>query len=593
MTTSRLEIGCAAIKYLVPTGHPSPLRVRGRFDTVIARELPHTLERAFDSWLSESDPGIWIIRQLRIDAAVNAAADPEQINQALATEIARKLGATFAEKNLDNVRYFPSRTDYLASFLVDLAFGTAKSHWCYQSFAELNALPLSSALRTALCNDSRMGKAALRLLSAAELRRVVQSLTVQDSRQVLERLASENALADVSRCQDAVIAAAKNIAALNDLSDDWRRALYLFVAAIDETEGLDGSPLKDAALNAARDKDGWPKAPTVAVDRGQICRQSTVFGGFFFILPELDRLPLREATCDWPPAEQAAAISLVRFLIALKCCGSENSERAFHDPLLRELLLIPPSLSPEEMRIWQAQLKPEQLQSFVAALRKWQVARGAALRAKEQLLTVVSQRTASRLLVLIDATRGLWLWVSRNRLRKPQEIISSLRPTLNLLAEEQGVLYSDPPIVSLVRQNFPQLNVVELVDGAIDTGEAETHGIDSIIARLDKLQDDWKFLQLPARLKIARPLDHVLSIAAQHVLRGIAWRLPGFAGSHLLYLARNFLDFGASLEEEPGRRVVRLGRPPLQVVLNMTGVTRQSYRLSWLDDRPFELFQQE
>ena len=35
METSRLEIGCAAIKYLVPAGHPSPLRIRDRLDTVI------------------------------------------------------------------------------------------------------------------------------------------------------------------------------------------------------------------------------------------------------------------------------------------------------------------------------------------------------------------------------------------------------------------------------------------------------------------------------------------------------------------------------------------------------------------------------
>jgi hypothetical protein len=38
---------------------------------------------------------------------------------------------------------------------------------------------------------------------------------------------------------------------------------------------------------------------------------------------------------------------------------------------------------------------------------------------------------------------------------------------------------------------------------------------------------------------------------------------------------------------------VRIGRPPLHLILNMTGMTRQSYRLSWRDERPFALFQQE
>ena len=93
--------------------------------------------------------------------------------------------------------------------------------------------------------------------------------------------------------------------------------------------------------------------------------RSTAFGGIFLILPHLDELPLVEATRDWPHADEAAAISLVRFLVLLKCCGRGNSERAFYDPLLRDLLLIPPTLSPEALRTWQSRLKPEHLQNFL------------------------------------------------------------------------------------------------------------------------------------------------------------------------------------------------------------------------------------
>ena len=94
-------------------------------------------------------------------------------------------------------------------------------------------------------------------------------------------------------------------------------------------------------------------------------------------------------------------------------------------------------------------------------------------------------------------------------------------------------------------------------------------------------------------LKIARPLDRALSIAAQQLLRGLAWRLLGFAGSNLPYLSRNFLEFAATIEADDARHVVRIGRPPLYLILSMTGMTRQSYRLSWRDERPFALFQQE
>jgi len=74
----------------------------------------------------------------------------------------------------------------------------------------------------------------------------------------------------------------------------------------------------------------------------------------------------------------------------------------------------------------------------------------------------------------------------------------------------------------------------------------------------------------------------------------LAWRLPGFAGSGLAYLYRNFLDFAGSVEEEPERHVVRLGRPPLNIVLGLTGMVRGAYRLDYLnDERPFTLFQEE
>ena len=86
--------------------------------------------------------------------------------------------------------------------------------------------------------------------------------------------------------------------------------------------------------------------------------------------------------------------------------------------------------------------------------------------------------------------------------------------------------------------------------------EAEKRGIDAILARLDKLQDDLEFLRLPARLRIARPLDRALSIAAQHLLRGIAWRLPGFAGSNLPYLSQQF----PRVCRHPGRRSRAQGR---------------------------------
>ena len=249
METSRLEIGCAAISYLVPAAHPSPLRVRDRLDAVIERELPRTLARAFDSWFSESDQSIWIIRQLNIETAVNVAGEPEQISRVFAAELARRLSAAFQDGNQDNVRHFRNRAEYLASFLSDLASGTAWSQWYYESFAGLKALPLSAALRTAIGGEVATGKMALGLLATAELQKIVDSLTLQDARQLLERLAEEGPAGDEFRCREAVVKAIpKNAAVLTKLGDEWRRALYLFIAASREDNELGGAPLRDAAL---------------------------------------------------------------------------------------------------------------------------------------------------------------------------------------------------------------------------------------------------------------------------------------------------------------------------------------------------------
>ena len=592
METSRLEIGCAAIKYLVPAAHPAPLRVRDRLDRIIERELPRMLARAFDLWFSDNDPSLWIIRQLQIQAAVNVTGEPEQITRTVTTQIAKHLGATFQDENQDNVRHFPSRAAYLASFLADLSFGTAKIQWYYQSFAGLNALPLSGALRTALCDNARIGKEALRLLSATELLRVLQSLTGQDARQVLEGIASEGASADASLCREVVVEAAMNNgAALNDLADEWQRALYLFTAAIDKTKGSDGAALKDMALKVAQDQDSWSKPIVVPGDRGQSYRRSTALGGSFLLLPILDELPLAEATQDWPNTEEAAAISLVRFLVLLKCCGCHSSERGFYDPLLRDLLLIPPSLSPGVLQTWQAQLKREHLERFLEALMDWQYSR-AAIEEKEQLL-IISRYCGDPLLVLIDAARGLWLLLDRYSAHHRREVTVALSAALARLMAEDGVLYSDPSLIDMLQTEFTGLNVIKLSDHTIDMAGPEKPAIDTILARLDKLPEELEFLRSPRSFEIARRLDLALSIVAQHLLRQFAYGLPGFAGSNLPYLSRNFFAFAVTVEEEPARRVVRLGHPPLHLILNMTGLNRQSYRLSWLDERRFALFQGE
>jgi hypothetical protein len=89
----------------------------------------------------------------------------------------------------------------------------------------------------------------------------------------------------------------------------------------------------------------------------------------------------------------------------------------------------------------------------------------------------------------------------------------------------------------------------------------------------------------PGRLALAG-LSHAL-------LRDFARRLPGFAGSSPAYLVRNFLDARASVEEQADRRIVRLGRPPLGLILDLTGIARSSYTLPWGDGRPIYVYPED
>jgi len=134
------------------------------------------------------------------------------------------------------------------------------------------------------------------------------------------------------------------------------------------------------------------------------------------------------------------------------------------------------------------------------------------------------------------------------------------------------------------------MNVVDLT--LSDEQSFISESVRNLLARFASLPDELSYLTLPEDLKIPAPLDLVISVVAQNVLRNFAWRLPGFAESRFLYLSNNFLDFSASIEDDGPRRIARLGSPPLRLILSINGMLKQTYQLSWLDDRPIAIFEE-
>jgi hypothetical protein len=84
-------------------------------------------------------------------------------------------------------------------------------------------------------------------------------------------------------------------------------------------------------------------------------------------------------------------------------------------------------------------------------------------------------------------------------------------------------------------------------------------------------------------------LEGALACAAGHLLTRFAARLPGFASSSPPHLRRNFLEVHARVVLDEAAVEVELARPPLDVILQMSGAHRTRLDLPWLDARSFDL----
>jgi hypothetical protein len=647
MENSRLHIRRFHAEYLVSGDHLAPQLVKGRIDEAVAQHLlGPTLSTILSRRFSETDESVWLIRRLELDVAVNASWEKEELTRVIAMQLARTLGSTLEqEENDENVLRFASRAAYLAHFLSDLAAGTAWGRWYYESFAGLRPLSTSAALRSAICDQQETGESALRQLTNEELKKVTGALASQDARRVLDSFAGHATEAPEFECCQAAWAALRMIEADSfNRAHEWSQALHLYLLASRERPDVGGATLKQSATavlqlarltasssaeqvrqilgaltggdlralyQAAGGADAEMLAPLLLCPpvwvrevietllarsgggegketEGATARRATSFGGIFLLLPLIDELPLAEATRGWPQTDEAAAISLVRFLLLVKCCGQQQAQSAFYDPLLRDLSLIPPGVSPLVIREWGARIKASQLRRFLETLIDWQSSRGA-IQNKRQILGCADLRGVP-VAILIDGARGHWLTCQSYSRLRPQRLVKALRSFLSRLDGDDGILLCESSLLATFWSELTDVRMLGLEDERARDDSGEERQLAGLLSRLDKLPADLEFLSLPHSLRLARSLDQTLSVAAQQVYRAFSWRLPGFAEASVPYLSSNFLAFSGSVEEEPARRVVRLSRPPLHLVLSLTGIARQTYCLSWLDERALALF---
>jgi hypothetical protein len=639
-----LSIGNCTSQYLVSRDHPWPEKIRARLDEIVRRELPLALSGAIGEGGAQA-PGIWFIRNLDIALDINADWDDDRIAQCWSEGIARSVYKATAGGEA-GVLFFPDRAAYLACFLTHLAEGRAPQQWFFEPFSGLSALPASAAIRTAVEEDPDTGWAAGLRLPREDLEKVLAALSESDSRRILAAFGGRTGFrADVLKeegplqaapgrfgpsCRG-VLAAIWNVwsAPYRALSETGE-AMFHYLAAAREHPEAAGMGLVQAAISltrlARRLRPDNPSISTLlaALAGGDIATLYTIagagdaealrplldatpdwiwevgralsaqphpaaseetavpgaairytpFGGAFLLLPLLDSLPAPGAAPGWPALDGLAPDVAIRFLILIKCLGRDRSEAAFGDPLLRDLFRIPPALSIRDAAAWQRSIAPRRIAEFHRQILEWQTAGGL----RESRTLILEPLPDSDSAVWIDPASGAWIGLG-DKNRRGLTRLKILLP---------------PDAVLVCRDETLRRTAGEALTGrAVEDVDEAQRADEELPVRLAQLSEDDAYLDSFPGDSAPKGIDRVLRVAAQNVLRAFARRLPGFSRSGFSYLHRNFLDLTAAVEDQPERRIVRLGKPPLNLILTMAGQNRLSYRAGWLDGRPLELYPQE
>jgi hypothetical protein len=590
-------------QYLIPADHPSLESVKARLDSAVQARLARSLAALLGRMVPASGEGIWLIRRLDVDLSVNMAWEFDRLAEQWAFSIARKLAYILQGDGGDpDALYFPDHPSYLARFLLDLVQGSAWSCWYYAPFEGMRLLPLSAALRTAICEDLSTGIRALLRIDAASTAQVVRGMNAGDARRVLAVLMGRDS-SDLSfpETREGLLHYVDALRVLTGEGGDaasvekaWRSvemsdwtAAYLR-SAVQSAEA--GEMFSSARWNDPAVKE---RLRSLVGDRAQTTAgmeaRFTPYGGVFLLLPMLAALNLEDTVTDWPAAGEVSPLIALRFTLLLKCLGQWNTRRALMDSLLRDLLAVPPELEEEALKRWQARLSPTQLDKLLFTIRDWNTPPNN-LERQEWLLVRVP-RPGRSIALLLDTYLGTWHFAAGFSSRSRHMLTDRLHVALQDISPDDALL-CDSSLKDLAAAAWKGNQIRLLESDFAETrkvpGEKPSSESDFPVP-FDQLSADLDYLSFPAEIRGPSPVDLALSVVAQNLLRAFARRLPGFSHSGLPYLYANFLDFPASLKEESERRAVSLGQPPLGLILNITGMARSTYHLDWLDERPFTL----
>lgn len=564
---------------------PAPLASGGdpgrRLERIARTELPRALAEALAP-LDRAGEGLVFVRRLEVDLDLDLDLSPRNLAERWASALRDGLLARLSSASDAAERVtFASRAHYLAAFLRDHTKGLAWQCWYYRGLDGLRPLPRSAALRTALLDDAQTGRDALRALAEPDLVPILQALDAADARRVLEGLQEPGGtgvslrraavrLADhwdslvghlaaaepgraalllwsrllrlappiATRETASLCLAACRLAGVMAGADEVRtRRLLVLFREPDSAQGLTAlepqlapalAPLLELGSASRRELIRRLLAPprqSPGADPSEP-RQSA-FGNLFLLLPLLPELPLGDMTRGWRGIGDVPPTALLTWALCAACQPPSQRGACLGDPLVRALCAVGDGPGAHDLNAWLAALGPDALRQAHCGLVE------AVAPAPAALECAVPPIPGAGPLVR-EKTRGLWL-----------------------------TLGSGP--CELTR--------------------------DEVIARSNQVAP-WSTLARDHPWLLPQPVQRGWSLPAllaQHLLRRLAYRLPGFSESSLAHLHTNFLCMPAWLTPAPECLQVRLGPVPLGLVLRLTGATRQRYELPGFSPLPIQL----
>lgn len=544
-------------EYIVPRAHPAPEAARSELDR-LACHLPDELCAGLAAWVTAHPEPVVLLNRIIFECELDLSREGPLLVTRWAHRMARAL-IRAVELDGDGMLRFPSQAAFRAQFIADVAAGHAWHLWYYRSFEGVRALPVSSAIRTLLLEDAALGRATLAELAPQAWPRVAQAITRADALRILDGLSEESPAGGLSAVAVLLAAVERGLPAETTWFAD---ALRLYAEAL----RAGSRPTRAAASLARLAARLWRLAAAGGASRLAAAVRAGATADLVAADPERD--PDTWSALAAHPEWRPVLVALVHRAAAARPFPGASTRQQASTSFAGLALLLP-------------EIDALLTQDVCRALPRSPAAQPRALAAWLSLAQCAGRHLASNVL-------GESFWRDFFGIPPGTGVDGILRwldpvhaaPALAALARAAGALSRGRPMLTA----FPAAGVRRRVLVDTSTGSWLAFGrhlsSDGVpwrecLAAARLARADWN--NLATTWNLPGGWQDVFMQIAQTALRRFAYRIPGFAGSSVAYLHANFLASAGQWDVNTGE--LRLSRPPLHTLLQLTGVARSA--ISW------------